>query len=100
MLCDHRTGALSRRRSRNRPGARALSLLALLRTSTPMTLTDHDRDLRHEGADTSNEIRCPICGSPAFMYPMVLDDNRPVICAGCGAFVLTYGEMKRRTEDG
>jgi hypothetical protein len=29
----------------------------------------------------------------------VLDDNRPAICAGCGAFVLTYGKMKRRSKD-
>jgi hypothetical protein len=100
MLCDHRTGALSRRRSRNRPGSARIEVVSATPDKHPMTLTDRDRDLRHEGADASNEIRCPICGSPAFMYPMVLDDNRPVICAGCGAFVLTYGEMKRRTEDG
>jgi hypothetical protein len=65
-----------------------------------MTLTDHDRDLRHEGADASNEIRCPICVGPAFIYPRTLDDDKPVICAGCGAFVLTYGELKRHFEEG
>jgi DNA-directed RNA polymerase subunit RPC12/RpoP len=77
-----------------------LNPISPAREEHPMTLTDHDRDLRHEGADASNEIRCSICGSPAFMYPRVLDDDRPVICAGCGAFVLTYGEMKRRFEPG
>ena len=63
-----------------------------------MTLTDHNGDLRPDGADGFNEIRCPVCGSPAFMYPRVLDDDKPVICAGCRAFVSTYGEMKRRSE--
>jgi uncharacterized Zn finger protein (UPF0148 family) len=77
-----------------------LSLTSPAQDENLMTLTDHDRDLRHEGADGSTEIRCPICGSPAFKYPKVLDDDRPVICAGCGAFVLTYGELKRRSEDG
>jgi DNA-directed RNA polymerase subunit RPC12/RpoP len=81
--------------------AGALNPISSRRDAHPMTLTtDHDGDLRHEGADDSNEIRCPICGSPAFMYPRALDDDKPVICAGCGAFVLTYGEMKRHSEDG
>jgi uncharacterized Zn finger protein (UPF0148 family) len=62
-----------------------------------MTLTDHNG---HYIADELTEIRCPICGSPAFRYPKVLDDDKPVICAGCGAVVSTYAEMKRRSEEG
>jgi hypothetical protein len=27
-----------------------------------------------------------------------VDDDKPVRCAGCGAFVSTYGEMKRSSE--
>jgi DNA-directed RNA polymerase subunit RPC12/RpoP len=61
-----------------------------------MTPTDHDGERAYD----SKEIRCPICGSPAFMYPRALDDDKAVICAGCGAFVFTYGEMKRRNDDG
>jgi hypothetical protein len=40
-----------------------------------MTLTDHNGDRRLDGADGFTEIRCPLCGSPAFMYPRVLDDD-------------------------
>jgi ribosomal protein S27E len=69
-------------------------------TTHPMTLTDHNGDLSLDGAERFTEIRCPVCGSPAFIYPRVLDDDKPVICAGCGAFVSTYGEMKRRSEEG
>jgi DNA-directed RNA polymerase subunit RPC12/RpoP len=65
-----------------------------------MTLTDHNGDRRLDGADGFTEIRCPLCGSLAFMYPRVLDDDKPVKCAGCGAFLSTYGEMKRRSEEG
>ena len=65
-----------------------------------MTLTDHTGDLRAEAGDGFTEIRCPMCGSPAFMYPRVLEDDKPVICASCGAFVSTYGGMKRHSECG
>jgi uncharacterized Zn finger protein (UPF0148 family) len=58
-----------------------------------MTLTDYNGHLM---TDDLTEIRCPICGSPAFRYPKVMNDDKPVICAGCGAVVSTYGEMKRR----
>ena len=46
----------------------------------------------------NNDFRCPACRSSALAYPKVLDDDQPVACAGCGAFVSTYGELKRRTE--
>jgi hypothetical protein len=51
------------------------------------------------GSDLATEPRCPVCGSPAFAYPKTLDDNHPVLCARCGAFVSTYGEMKQRDEE-
>jgi uncharacterized Zn finger protein (UPF0148 family) len=65
-----------------------------------MTLADHNGDLGPGEVDRITEIRCPVCGSPAFKYPNVLNDDKPVICAGCGAFVSSYGEMKRRSEEG
>jgi hypothetical protein len=81
-----------------RRGAHSLQS-ALAEITHPMTLTDHNGDLSLDGADRFTEIRCPVCGSPAFIYPRVLNDDKPVICAGCGAFVSTYGEMKRRSEE-
>jgi hypothetical protein len=45
-----------------------------------------------------NDFRCPDCGSPALVYPKVLERNAPVTCAKCGAFVLAYSELKRRSE--
>jgi hypothetical protein len=51
------------------------------------------------GPDLTTEPRCPVCGSLAFAYPKTLDDNKPILCARCGAFVSTYGEMKQRDEE-
>jgi hypothetical protein len=45
-----------------------------------------------------NDFRCPDCGSPALVYPKELEDNKPVVCAGCGTFVSTYGDLKQRSE--
>jgi hypothetical protein len=45
-----------------------------------------------------NDLGCPVCRSPALVYPSVLEDDQPVKCAGCGAFVFTYGEFKQRVE--
>ena len=45
-----------------------------------------------------DDFGCPDCGSLALVYPSVLEDNRPVACAGCGSFVSTYGELKQRAE--
>jgi hypothetical protein len=45
-----------------------------------------------------SELGCPVCLSPALVYPKVLEDDQPVTCSDCGAFVLTYGELKRRAE--
>jgi hypothetical protein len=44
------------------------------------------------------EFGCPVCLSSALAYPKVLNDDQPVTCADCGAFVSTYGELKRRAE--
>jgi hypothetical protein len=43
--------------------------------------------------DPATELSCSACGSLAFRYSRVLDDDKPVICAVCGAFISTYGEM-------
>jgi hypothetical protein len=56
-------------------------------------------DLHHDikaGLDPATELRCPSCGSLAFRYPRVLDDDKPVLCAACGAYVSTYGELRQR----
>jgi hypothetical protein len=45
-----------------------------------------------------NKFGCPVCLSPALVYPKVLEDDQPVTCADCGAFVSTYGELKGRAE--
>ena len=45
-----------------------------------------------------DEFGCPLCLSPALVYPTLLEDDQPVKCADCGAFVSTYGELKRRVE--
>jgi hypothetical protein len=45
-----------------------------------------------------NEFECPVCLSPSLVYPKALEDDRAVTCADCGAFVSTYGELKRRVE--
>jgi len=45
-----------------------------------------------------DDFGCPACGSPALIYPRLLEDDEPVVCSGCGAFVAKYGEFKRRAE--
>jgi hypothetical protein len=45
-----------------------------------------------------NDLTCPSCRNSALAYPTTLEDNQPVACARCGAFVSTYGELKRRAE--
>jgi hypothetical protein len=52
---------------------------------------------RHNNAipDAAVEFCCPACGSLAFRYPRVLHDDKSVLCAVCGAFVSTYGELRR-----
>jgi DNA-directed RNA polymerase subunit RPC12/RpoP len=57
--------------------------------SNPMSDTGYE-------LEQAAEVRCPACGSPAFVYPRELSDDKPVKCAACGAFVSTYGEMKQR----
>jgi ribosomal protein S27E len=43
-----------------------------------------------------DDFRCLDCGSLALVYPSVLEDEEPVACAGCGAFVATFRELKQR----
>jgi transcription elongation factor Elf1 len=47
-----------------------------------------------------DDFECPDCGSLALVYPQVLEDDEPVTCSSCGTFVLTYSELKRRSELG
>jgi hypothetical protein len=61
----------------------------------PVVATRNDDDL---GPEPTLEIRCPACGSPAFLFPKVLDDEKPVTCAECGGFVSTYGELRQRCD--
>jgi hypothetical protein len=68
-------------------------------THEATTPTHHIVVLRGEteaSLDPATELCCSACGSLAFRYPRALDDDKPVICAGCGEFVSTYGEIKRR----
>jgi hypothetical protein len=46
----------------------------------------------------TDDFKCPVCRTSALVYPRVLEDGEPVACAGCGTFVSTYGELKRRAE--
>jgi transcription elongation factor Elf1 len=45
-----------------------------------------------------DDFECPDCGSLALVYPQVLEDDEPVTCSSCGTFVLTYSELKRRSD--
>jgi len=45
-----------------------------------------------------DEFACRVCGSPAVVYPRVFENDEPVVCAGCAAFVSTYREFKERAE--
>jgi hypothetical protein len=45
-----------------------------------------------------DDFECSACGNPGLVYPEVLADDGPVACRGCGAFLLTYGELKQRAE--
>jgi hypothetical protein len=43
-----------------------------------------------------HEFACEVCASPAVVYPDDLDANAPVVCAGCGAEICTYGEFRQQ----
>jgi hypothetical protein len=45
-----------------------------------------------------DDFGCSVCGSRALAYPSVLEDQEPVQCASCRAFVSTYGDLKQRAE--
>jgi hypothetical protein len=84
-----------RERSGNDPEAAEL-ISTTLRNEHTMP-THHIAALR--GEVSLDPATCPACGSPAFFYPRVLDDDKPVMCAGCGAFISTYGEMRQRFDN-
>jgi DNA-directed RNA polymerase subunit RPC12/RpoP len=50
----------------------------------------------HDDTKADIELRCPACGSLAFIYPRILADEKPVLCAACGTFVSSYGELRQR----
>jgi hypothetical protein len=59
---------------------------------------DNIADLRcriKASPNMAGETSCPACGSVAFRYPKVLADDKPVICAACGTFIATYGELSQ-----
>ena len=60
------------------------------------TMPTHHIVVLHGDADPATELCCSACGSLAFRYPKALNDDKPVICAGCGAFISSYREIKRR----
>jgi hypothetical protein len=41
---------------------------------------------------------CSYCGSHALNYPKSLQDEEPVVCAKCGKYISTYGEIKQRAD--
>jgi predicted RNA-binding Zn-ribbon protein involved in translation (DUF1610 family) len=83
--------------STNLNGADALRTLTLAAGNTmPIDQIVELHDDIKAGVDPATEFRCPSCGSLAFRYPRVLDDDKPALCAGCGAFVSTYGELRHR----
>jgi hypothetical protein len=47
-----------------------------------------------------DDFKCPACGSSTLVYPKVLEDREPVVCASCGAFVSTYGESASNSRSG
>jgi hypothetical protein len=56
--------------------------------------THHIVAALHAEADQPDELCCSACGSLAFRYPRALNDD-----AGCGAFISSYGEIKRRLDE-
>jgi hypothetical protein len=43
------------------------------------------------------EFACPVCDSPAIVYPAEGEEDR-VVCGGCGAFVATRDQFRRLVE--
>jgi ribosomal protein S27E len=44
----------------------------------------------HETKSMRKEFGCPVCDSPAIVYPEGEEDR--VVCGGCGAFLATRGQ--------
>jgi DNA-directed RNA polymerase subunit RPC12/RpoP len=45
-----------------------------------------------------DDFACRACGSPAVLYPNLLEENAPVVCDRCGSKVCSYGELRQRAE--
>jgi transcription elongation factor Elf1 len=43
------------------------------------------------------EFACPVCDSPAIVYPEEGEKDR-VVCGGCGAFLATRIQFRRLVE--
>jgi hypothetical protein len=43
------------------------------------------------------EFACPVCDSPAIVYPEEGEEDR-IVCGGCGAFVATRDQFRRFIE--
>jgi hypothetical protein len=46
----------------------------------------------------SEEFACPVCDSPAIVYPEEGEEDR-VVCGGCGAFVATRDQFRRLVDN-
>jgi transcription elongation factor Elf1 len=44
------------------------------------------------------EFACPVCDSPAIVYPEEGEEDR-VVCAECGAFLATRNHFRRLVEE-
>jgi hypothetical protein len=44
------------------------------------------------------EFACPVCDSPAIVYPEEGEQDR-VVCGGCGAFLATRNQFRRLVEE-
>jgi hypothetical protein len=67
---------------RNRPKACAFT------AGDDMAATDHDGHRGPAEFDWMTEVRCPVCGSPAFKCPGVLEDDKTGDLRRCGVLVL------------
>jgi hypothetical protein len=51
-----------------------------------------------EAKSMRREFACPVCDSPAVVYPEDGEDDR-VVCGGCGAFLATRNQFRRFVEE-
>jgi uncharacterized paraquat-inducible protein A len=52
----------------------------------------------HETESMHKEFACPVCDSPAIVYPDEGEEDR-VVCGRCGAFLATRNQFRRFVEE-